>query len=53
MWCKWEDNIKIVLREVGRGRILHYFDSGYGQVMEACKCGNEILDFIKWGEFFD
>ena len=49
---RWEDNIKMDLQEVGSGdvdRIEH--GSGYGQVADACDCGNESSGSIKCGEF--
>ena len=44
---RWEDNIKMDLREVGWGR--HRLDrsgSGYKQVVGSCKCG-EFLECLR------
>ena len=38
---RWEDNIKIDLREVEWGHGLDRSDSGLGQVAGCCECGNE------------
>ena len=52
--CRWEDNIKMDLREVGCGRYgLDRVGSGQGQVMGTCECGNEHSGSIKCGEFLD
>jgi hypothetical protein len=52
--CRWEDNIKMGLQEVGcRGFELDLVGSGYRQVAGNCECGNEPLGFIKCGEFLD
>jgi hypothetical protein len=51
---RWEDNIKIDLREVGWGR--HGLDQsgpGYGQVVGSCKHGDELLGSIKCREFLE
>ena len=49
---RWEDNIKMVLQEVGCGRYgLDLAGSGYGQVAGTCECGNEPSGSIKCGEF--
>jgi hypothetical protein len=43
-----EDNTKIDLQEVGRGRFgLDLSGSGYGQEASACEFGNETSDSIK------
>ena len=46
---RWEDNIKMYLREVGGGR-LDLSGSEYGEVVGSCECGNESSS-IKCGEF--
>jgi hypothetical protein len=38
---RWEDNIKMDLREVGWGHRLDSSGSGQGQVAGCCECGNE------------
>jgi len=41
-------------QEVGVwGHGLDRADSGYGQVADACECGNEPTGSIKCGEFLD
>jgi hypothetical protein len=50
---KWEDNIKMNLREVGCGYGLERSGSGQEKVAGSCECCNEILGPIKCGEFFD
>jgi len=51
---RWEDNIKIVLQEVGCGdvdwiEVAH----GKGQVAGTCECGNEPSVSIKCEECLD
>jgi len=41
------------LQEVGCGYGLDGTDSGKGQVVGTCKCGNEPSCSIKCGEFLD
>jgi hypothetical protein len=48
---RWENNIKMYLREVGWGQGLDRFGSGWGQVAGSCECGNEPSGSIKCGEF--
>jgi hypothetical protein len=46
---RWEDNIKMDLREVG-------FDqsgSGYGQAVGSCEYGDKLSGFIKRGKFLE
>jgi hypothetical protein len=52
---RWEDNIKMDLREVGwgEGHRLDYSGSGYGQVADCCECGDEPSGSIKCGEFLE
>jgi len=50
---RWEDNIKIDLREVFWGHALDRPGSGEGQVADTCECSNEPSAPIKWGEFLD
>jgi hypothetical protein len=48
--CRWVDNIRMTLQEVGCG----YMDwIGVAQVADACECGNEPSGSVKWGEFLD
>jgi hypothetical protein len=41
---RWQENIKIDLQEVGRGKGLELFRSEVGQVAGYCECGNEHSD---------
>jgi hypothetical protein len=51
---RWEDNIKMDLREVGwGGRLLDRSGSGQGQVAGSCVYGDEPSDSIKCGEFLE
>jgi hypothetical protein len=51
---RWDDNIKMGLREVGWGRHgLDRFGVGLGQVAGCCECGNEPSGFIKCGKIHD
>jgi hypothetical protein len=50
---RWEDNIKIDLRDVGWGNDLDLSGSGWGQVASCCECGNEPSGFVKCGEFIE
>jgi hypothetical protein len=50
---RWENNIKIDIREVGWRHELDRAGSEYGQVTGICKCGNESLCSIKCGELLD
>ena len=51
---RWEDNIKMDLKEVGCGGYgLDLAGLGSGQVRGTCECGNEPLGSIKYGEFLD
>ena len=51
--CKWEDNIKIVLQEIGWGHGLDLSGPEKGQVARIGECGNEPSGFITCGEFLD
>ena len=52
--CRWEDNIKMGLQEVGcEGYGLARAGSEYGQVAGTYECGNQPSDSIKCGEFLD
>ena len=51
--CRWEDNNKMDLQELGRGNGLDWSDSGQGQVAGTCECGNEPSGYIKCGEFLN
>jgi hypothetical protein len=50
---RWEDNIKMDLREVGWGHVLDRSRSGQGQVAGCCEYSNEPSGSIKCGEFPD
>jgi hypothetical protein len=49
--CRWEDNIKMDLREVGWGHGLDQSGSGQRQVAGSCVYGDEPSGSIKCGEF--
>jgi hypothetical protein len=52
--CRWEDNIKTDLLEIGCGE--HRMDrsgSGQGQMAGSCEYGNELSGSIKCGEFLE
>jgi len=51
--CRWEDNIKMSLQEVGWGHGLDWSGSGYGQMAGTCECSNEPSYSIKCGEYLD
>jgi len=42
---RWEDNIKVDLKEVGCG--LNQGGSGQGQMAGTCECGNEPSGSVK------
>jgi hypothetical protein len=48
---------RIILKEIiwkwNSGHRLDRSDSGYGQVADSCKCGNDPSGSIKCGEFLD
>jgi hypothetical protein len=46
---KWEDNNKMVLREIGRG--LNSCHSGWRPMASSCEQGNEPSGSIKGREF--
>jgi hypothetical protein len=49
---RWDDNIKMDLREVGwGGHGLDQSGSGYGQVASSCECGYEPSGSINAGNF--
>jgi len=48
-----EDNIKLYIQEVGYGHGLNWYVAGYGEMACSCKCGNDFLDSIKCGKFFE
>jgi hypothetical protein len=50
---RWEDNIKMDLREVGCGRRLDRSGSGQGQVVGSCVYGDEPSGSLKSGEFLE
>ena len=51
---RWEDNIKMDLEEVGcEGYGRDRADSGQGQAVGTCECGNEHPGSIKCREFLD
>ena len=49
---RWEDDIKMDLKEAGWGLGLNRSGLGLGQVAGCCECGNEPSDFIKCEEYF-
>jgi len=52
--CKWEDDIKMDLREkCDVGYRLDLPSSGQGAVAGICDCGNELSGSIKRWEFLD
>jgi hypothetical protein len=51
---RWEDNIRMDLRETGWDRCgLYARDSGCGPMAGCYENGNEPSDYIKGGEFLD
>jgi hypothetical protein len=50
---RWDDNIKMDLREIGWGYGLDLSGSGQGPVAGYCEHGNELSVSIKAGEFLD
>jgi hypothetical protein len=48
---RWEDNIRLDLREIGCGQDAS--GSGQGSVAGSCEHGIESLGSIKGGEFLD
>ena len=50
--CRWENNIKIDLQDLGWGG-LDRSGSGYGRLAVACEFGTESSGSIKCGEFID
>ena len=52
--CRWDDNIKMDLQEVGCGGMdwIELAQDG-GQVAESCECGNETSVSMKCWEFLD
>jgi hypothetical protein len=50
---RWEDNIKMNLREVGWEHGMHQSGSGQRQVAGSCERGNEPSGSIKCGEFIE
>jgi hypothetical protein len=50
---RWENNIKMDLREFGWGHGLDRSDSGQGQVAGSCECGYEPSGSIKCGAFLE
>jgi hypothetical protein len=51
--CRWQDNIKMNLQEMGWGHGLYSSGSGQGQVANICKRGKDLSCSIKCGEFLD
>ena len=51
--CRWDDNIKMDLRELGWGHGLNRCGSGLGQMAGCCEYGNESSGSMKCGEFLD
>ena len=50
---RWENNIKMDLREVGWGHRLDRSGSGSRRVAGSCKCGDKPSGSIKCGEFVE
>jgi hypothetical protein len=50
---RWEDHIKVDLREVGWGYGLDRSGLGERQMTGCCECGNEPSGSIKCEEFLD
>jgi hypothetical protein len=50
---RWEDNIKVDLREMGCGAWTGLIWLGIGIVAGSCECGNEPSSSINCGEFPD
>ena len=50
---RWENDIKMDLREEGLRHGLDRSGSELGQVVSCCECGNERSGSIKCGEFLD
>jgi hypothetical protein len=50
---KWENNIKMDLRQMGWGHGLDRSGSGWGQVAGCCECGSEPSCSIKSGKFLE
>jgi hypothetical protein len=53
---RWEDNIRMDLKEVGWGGGIDWIDLAPDRVRwggGACECGNERWDSVKCGEFRD
>jgi len=48
---KWEENIKMDLRNIRSGHAMNWSSSVYGQVMSSCECGNGHLGSINCGYF--
>jgi hypothetical protein len=49
--CRWEDNIKVGLQEVGCGGMDWIELAQDKQLAGTCECGTEPLVFIKCREF--
>jgi hypothetical protein len=52
--CRWEDNIKMDLREIGFGDVdwIHWAQDR-DRVASSCEHGNEPSGSIKYGKFLD
>jgi hypothetical protein len=50
---RWEDNIKMDLREVGWGAWTASIWHMIGQMASCCECGNKPSGSIKCGEFLE
>jgi hypothetical protein len=48
---RWEDNIKIDFRTMGREHGLDRYGSGWGQVAGSCECRNECSESKNAGKF--
>jgi hypothetical protein len=52
--CRWEDNIKMDLQEVGCGGMDWIkLNQDRDRVAGTCECGNELSCSIKCGKFLD
>jgi hypothetical protein len=51
--CRWEDNIKMDLQDVGCGGVDWIGLAQDRQVAGTCECGFELSGSIKCGEFLD
>jgi hypothetical protein len=50
---RWENNIKMDLREMGGEQEQNRSYSGQGKMADSCKCGDELQGFLKREELLD